>query len=229
MLVCYDCMMIYFRAKALCQRAHLEGAEARLGLKKVRSTRSRHLVTSVTCPAPASGAGALSLSTISPGKSSKLSTHNQVWKILKSSRQISSTSQACLLWQLIYLWRLTHIVHLFLWILASWGTCWCRVSCRGHFGSAATSTAVVTLAQSPHQRPGVGKMLSATAQINHKPRVWASGSRFNPQLFSVDWYVYCELSELVPMTSFRHLFNCTASQSGLAVTPAPKINSHEAM
>ena len=40
--------MIYFRAKALCQRAHLEGAEARLGLKKVRSTRSRHLVTFVT-------------------------------------------------------------------------------------------------------------------------------------------------------------------------------------
>lgn len=67
----------------------------------------------------------------------------------------------------------------------TWETCWCRVSCPGHFGSAATSTAVVMLAQSPHQRPGVGKMLSATAQINHKPRVWASGSRFNPQLFSV--------------------------------------------
>ena len=112
----------------------------------------------------------------------------------------------------------------------TWEICWCRVSCPGHFGSAATSAAVVMLAQSPHQRPGVGKMLSAIAQINHKPRVWASGSHYNPQLFSVDWYVYCQLSQLVPMTSFRHLtFNCTASQSGLAVTPAPKINSHEAM
>ena len=72
----------------------------------------------------------------------------------------------------------------------------CNFNCSSDVGSVTTSKA--------------WRRKDAVRHCPNKPQTpsLSFGVSFQPSTFQC-WYVYCQLSQLVPMTSFRHLtFNC---------------------